>query len=287
MNHWLSATLGNISVIRKLSLGFGTVLLLTLLITVTGWKGLMSVIDRGDKLANISQVITLIKDLRIARVTYDKDNGENGPDLVNDLLNEIGTNLAAAKERMVQASDLSLSDQELKAVSQYKTIFAAIDEATQAREVSRGKLGATSEAALASIAAIEKDVLQGDNLAELNSVNQVSRLLLQARFEVRGYTHTGDLEAATPAIEAIDQALTELARLSSIMPSAYSPQFAQASTVGQYRSAAHCRLLACRHNAGRRLVSDRAPIASSGRGWQTVNSPGLSHRVEAGCRSRT
>ena len=56
-----------------------------LLITVTGWKGLMSVIDRGDKLANISQVITLIKDLRIARVTYDKDNGENGPDLVNDL----------------------------------------------------------------------------------------------------------------------------------------------------------------------------------------------------------
>ena len=126
MNHWLSATLGNISVTRKLSLGFGTVLLLTLLITVTGWKGLMSVIDRGDKLANISQVITLIKDLRIARVTYDKDNGENGP----DLLNEIGTNLAAAKERMVQASDLSLSDQELKAVSQYKTIFAAIDEAT-------------------------------------------------------------------------------------------------------------------------------------------------------------
>ncbi|WP_339474934.1 methyl-accepting chemotaxis protein [Pseudomonas sp. RL_5y_Pfl2_69] len=238
MNHWLSATLGNISVTRKLSLGFGTVLLLTLLITVTGWKGLMSVIDRGDKLANISQVITLIKDLRIARVTYDKDNGENGPDLVNDLLNEIGTNLAAAKERMVQASDLSLSDQELKAVSQYKTIFAAIDEATQAREVSRGKLGATSEAALASIAAIEKDVLQGDNLAELNSVNQVSRLLLQARFEVRGYTHTGDLEAATPAIEAIDQALTELARLSSIMPSAYSPQFAQASTaLKNYRAA--------------------------------------------------
>lgn len=238
MNHWLSATLGNISVIRKLSLGFGTVLLLTLLITVTGWKGLMSVIDRGDKLANISQVITLIKDLRIARVTYDKDNGENGPDLVNDLLNEIGTNLAAAKERMVQASDLSLSDQELKVVSQYKTIFAAIDEATQAREVSRGKLGATSEAALASIAAIEKDVLQGDNLAELNSVNQVSRLLLQARFEVRGYTHTGDLEAATPAIEAIDQALTELARLSSIMPSAYSPQFAQASTaLKNYRAA--------------------------------------------------
>ena len=40
MNHWLTATLGNISVNRKLGLGFGLVLLLTLLITITGWKGL-------------------------------------------------------------------------------------------------------------------------------------------------------------------------------------------------------------------------------------------------------
>ena len=60
MNHWLTATLGNISVNRKLGLGFGLVLLLTLLITITGWKGLTSVIERGDKLANISQVIALI-----------------------------------------------------------------------------------------------------------------------------------------------------------------------------------------------------------------------------------
>ena len=47
MNHWLTATLGNISVNRKLGLGFGLVLLLTLLITITGWKGLTSVIERA------------------------------------------------------------------------------------------------------------------------------------------------------------------------------------------------------------------------------------------------
>ena len=238
MNAWLNATLGNISVIRKLSLGFGLVLVLTLLITATGWKSLASVIERGDKLANISRVITLIKDLRIARVTYDKDNGENGPGEVNDLLNEIGNNLTAANKLMVQANDLSMSDAEIKTVEQYKTIFAAIDDATQAREVSRAKLNATSENALNRVATIEKDVLQGDNLAELNSVNQVSRSLLQARFEVRGYTHTGDIDAAAPAVEAIDQALAQLASLSTRLPSTYAPQFEQASTsLKNYRAA--------------------------------------------------
>jgi len=238
MNHWLTATLGNISVNRKLGLGFGLVLLLTLLITITGWKGLTSVIERGDKLANISQVIALIKDLRIARVTYDKNNGENGPGEVNDLLNKIGNQLVAANKLMVQANDLSMSKDEIRAVEQYKSIFATIDEATRAREVSRAKLGATSVAALSQIAGIEKDVLQSENLAEFNSVNQVNRSLLQARFEVRGYTHTGDIDAAVPAVEAIDQALAELASLSKRLPATYAPQFEQAiASLKNYRAA--------------------------------------------------
>ena len=47
MYRWLAHSLGNVSVNRKLGLGFGLVLLLTLAITLTGWHGLDSVIDRG------------------------------------------------------------------------------------------------------------------------------------------------------------------------------------------------------------------------------------------------
>ena len=126
MNAWLNTTLGNISVIRKLSLGFGLVLVLTLLITATGWNSVASVIERGDKLANISRVIALIKDLRIARVTYDKDNGENGPGEVNELLDEISASLTAARAQMVRASDLNMINDELQAVAQYKSVFATL-----------------------------------------------------------------------------------------------------------------------------------------------------------------
>lgn len=49
MYSWLVRSLGNISVSLKLGIGFGLVLLLTIVITLTGWLGMASLIERGDK----------------------------------------------------------------------------------------------------------------------------------------------------------------------------------------------------------------------------------------------
>ena len=107
MYRWLAHTLGNISVNRKLSLGFGLVLLLTLLITATGWNGLVSVIDRGDKLANISKIIALTKDLRIARLDYEKDRGEHGPAQLNARLTELDEALETSRRQLTQPADMA------------------------------------------------------------------------------------------------------------------------------------------------------------------------------------
>lgn len=64
MYRWLAESLGNVSVKRKLGIGFGLVLLLTLLITFTGWTGMSGIISRGDKLGFISSLNELTKDLR-------------------------------------------------------------------------------------------------------------------------------------------------------------------------------------------------------------------------------
>ena len=55
MYQWLADKLGNVSVNRKLGVGFGLVLLLTMLITFTGWTGLSDVTRRGDTLGFISR----------------------------------------------------------------------------------------------------------------------------------------------------------------------------------------------------------------------------------------
>ena len=93
MYRWLAEKLGNVSVNRKLGVGFGLVLLLTLLITFTGWTGLGGVISRGDTLGFISSLNELTKDLRLARMDYDMRRGEQGPGAVNELIGQLDTGL--------------------------------------------------------------------------------------------------------------------------------------------------------------------------------------------------
>ena len=238
MYRWLAHTLGNISVNRKLSLGFGLVLLLTLLITATGWNGLVSVIDRGDKLANISKIIALTKDLRIARLDYEKDRGEHGPAQLNARLTELDEALETSRRQLTQPADIALVQQQLAAVADYRRAVTEITQATQARENSRTQLGATADNAVAKVADIEKSLLQGDSVAQFNSVIELSKLLQQARFQVRGYTYSGKPEAEQPALDAIDNAIKDATRLAGTLPVEYTANLQQArESLQNYRAA--------------------------------------------------
>ena len=97
MYRWLAESLGNVSVKRKLGIGFGLVLLLTLLITFTGWTGMSGIISRGDKLGFISSLNELTKDLRLARLDYEARRGEQGPGAVNELLAKLASGLQTAR----------------------------------------------------------------------------------------------------------------------------------------------------------------------------------------------
>ena len=131
MYRWLAQLLGNISVNRKLSLGFGLVLVLTLLIAATGWNGLVSVIDRGDKLANISQIIGLTKDLRIARLEYERHPEEKTLAEVTRQLTELDNALELSHQQLVSPEDLTLVEQQLNAVAEYKRAFADLIQGSQ------------------------------------------------------------------------------------------------------------------------------------------------------------
>ncbi|HBP48249.1 MULTISPECIES: methyl-accepting chemotaxis protein [Pseudomonas] len=134
MYRQLAQLLGNISVNRKLCLGFGLVLVLTLLIAGTGWNGLVSVIDRGDKLANISKIISLTKDLRIARLEYERQPGESALAGVTNQLSELDNALALSRKQLTSPDDLALVEQQLNAVAEYKRAFADLIQGTQASD---------------------------------------------------------------------------------------------------------------------------------------------------------
>ena len=238
MYQWLADKLGNVGVNRKLGVGFGLVLLLTILITFTGWTGLSDVTSRGDKLGFISEINGLTKDLRIARLDYETRRGEQGPGAVNDLLGKIDTSLQAARQMIEQPADIAMIDQQLAAISQYKQAFAAMIQAGAIREDARSKLGATADNAVAKVAEVEKSMLQGDSVAAFNSVIELGKLIQQARFQVRGYTYSGKSEAEQPALDAIDNALKNLESLPAKLPEEHIANLQQATdSLKAYRAA--------------------------------------------------
>ena len=238
MYRWLAEKLGNVSVNRKLSVGFGLVLLLTLLITFTGWTGLGDVISRGDKLGFISSLNGLTKDLRLARLDFDMRRGEQGTDKVDGLLAHLDSGLKTAAELIEQPDDKALVEQQQEALNQYKKAFAAMVQAGLKREGARSKLGDTADNAVAKINEIEKALLQGDSVTQFNSVVEQSKLIQQSRFQVRGYTYSGKVEAEQPALDAIDNALKKITELQGQLPAQYQANLQEAgASLQAYRAA--------------------------------------------------
>ncbi|NWB07687.1 methyl-accepting chemotaxis protein [Pseudomonas sp. D5002] len=238
MYRWLAEKLGNVSVNRKLSIGFGLVLVLTLLITFTGWTGLSGVISRGDKLGYISSLNGLTKDLRLARLDFEMRRGEQGTSAVNDLITQLDSGLKTAADLIEQPDDKLVVEQQQDALGQYKKAFGAMVQAGLKREGARSKLGDTADNAVAKINEVEKSLLQGDSVTLFNSVVDLSKLIKQARFQVRGYTYSGKVEAEQPALDAIDNALKKITDLNDPLPEQYRANLQEASVSLQaYRAA--------------------------------------------------
>jgi methyl-accepting chemotaxis protein len=238
MHRWLAEKLGNISVKTKLGVGFGLVLLLTLLIMFTGWTGLGDVTSRGDKLGHISSLNGLTKDLRLARLDFEMRRGEQGTDAVNNLIAKLDSGLKTAADLIEQPDDKALVEQQQDALSQYKKAFATMVQAGLKREGARSKLGDTADNAVAKVSEVEKSLLQGDSVTQFNSVVDLSKLIQQARFQVRGYTYSAKVEAEQPALDAIDNAVKKITELQGQLPAQYQANLEEASTSLQaYRAA--------------------------------------------------
>ena len=67
---------GNLSVNRKLGLGFALVLLFTLALAIIGWNGLSSMISRSDRMGDIAALHAATSQMQISRLEYMLTDGD-------------------------------------------------------------------------------------------------------------------------------------------------------------------------------------------------------------------
>lgn len=151
---WIARALGDVSVSMKLALGFGVVVLLTLLITASGWLGLNSIISRGDKLGLISEVNEGVRDVRIARLSYTLTYDAEHAAKVRSNLDTLDANLKDASARMSMPSDLQLLAQATDASALYRQSFSQFSQAIDSREATRAQFGKYADAAVAALAKV-------------------------------------------------------------------------------------------------------------------------------------
>lgn len=275
MSRWFTQRLGNMSVSLKLGIGFGLVLLLTLLITATGWSSVKALIERGDKLGMISLISERTMDLRTARMVYETQYSAEAATAVMTALDKLDADLKTARGMVSGADDIKLLDTQIQAASDYRRAFDDMTKAIQTREASRTNLGATADAAVDVVKKIEEALIQHDNILQFNSAVDVSKQIQQARFQVRGYTFSGNPDFEKNATAAIDEAIVGVNTLAGDVSSQYIPQLQKANlalkgyraAVGQYRDAQQVsrQALAKMTGLGQQLldVSDQLSISQN------------------------
>ncbi|AVH36547.1 methyl-accepting chemotaxis protein [Pseudomonas monteilii] len=238
MYQWLAQSLGNVSVNRKLGLGFGLVLLLTLAITLTGWHGMDSIIDHGDKLGNISVIQQYTQELRIARQHYERRRDDASVAELEKALANLDRQVQLMLGLIEHPADRQRLEQQREAVRTYQQAFNELKQAGQRREASRDVLGDSADKAAELIGRVQRGLQQGGDINQYQHAVDVSALLQQARFQVRGYTYSGNADFQQTALKAIDQALAELRALPSKVPAEHAASLDDAATaMGGYRDA--------------------------------------------------
>lgn len=245
MGRWFTRSLANASVSLKLAIGFGLVVLMTLMITATAWFSTQGLISRGDRVAAISDVNEHTLVLRINRMRYEAMyNPETASDVIKSM-DLLDADLKRARDLLRAPANIKLLDSQIESANAYRQAFAEMMQAIATREGSRSQMGDNADIAVAEAEKVEAALLKADDILAFNSIVDVSKQIQQARFQVRGYTYSGKPEFEKNANQAIDEAMTGINTLAGSISSEYLPNLQQAlvglkgyrAAVGVYRDA--------------------------------------------------
>ncbi|WP_413038238.1 methyl-accepting chemotaxis protein [Pseudomonas amygdali] len=218
---------------------------MTLMISATGWFSNQALIDRGDRVTAIAQVNELTLQLRINRMSYEALYNAETAAQVRSTLDQLDAALQSARNLLRSPENLQLLDAQTQATRDYRQSFEDMSKAIETREASRSQMGENADKAVDQADRIEAGLLKADNILAFNGIVGVSKLIQQARFQVRGYTYSGRPDFEKDANKAIDDAVTGINTLAGDISSDYSPMLQQAiaglngyrAAVGKYRDA--------------------------------------------------
>lgn len=233
----LKNLLVNMSVKSKLILGFTLVIIFTLLIALTGWRGISSLSERSQRVSDIAQLTTLTRDMRIARLVYSLSSDEaNGASWLKAYDNLDG-HLAYLREILDSDVNTPHVKTATAAMTVYKGFYNDVINATRAREASRALFVDVGDQASEKLQQLDTLANSPDGaVSERDAIRQTLMLFQKMRLDVRGYTYTLKPDAQQVAMASV---ATFIDSLNALETAGFASDAVKSlgDTLGKYKAA--------------------------------------------------
>jgi methyl-accepting chemotaxis protein len=239
MNTWFA----NISVKVKLALGFGVVLVLTALLAATGWSSVSKLIERSDRMVDITQLNSLLDDVSSARLQYVVDKGDpKSAEVVQAALDKFDAQQKKLAGVFATATNLGNLQKINSLTRDYQNSLTKMREAYKTDAAVRKEMGVYAVKGAELIGQIMDDVKQmpaGDErFAAYQDIITAKENLALVRYEVRGYTGNPTTTTQENANRQLDTALKGIEQLNATFGAVHGDKIKQleAALIG-YRAA--------------------------------------------------
>ena len=213
---------GNLSVNRKLGLGFGLVLLFTLALAVIGWNSLNSMIDRSDRMGDIASLGAATNLVQISRLEYMLTDGdENALRQAQAALDELKHKQQAMKQDFTQGTNVSLLGEIEQGIQVYQQALQQMVAAVGSTQAARRDMIAQGNEVVQSIDAVRVRIEQIELPEErdrlFRAFTAFNEEMLVTRYEVRGFMMTGSADREATLGKQMDVTRAELTRIEPIL----------------------------------------------------------------------
>jgi len=219
MNSWL----GNISVTKKLGLGFGLVLVLTALLALTGWTSLGSLIQRSNWMSDISELNNALTKLRIVRLQYMlADGDEKAAENTSVQLEAFAKQQQKLLDTFKSQENLERLSAQAKQIELYRDSLARMRTGYRNSDASHQKMTAAADNINRLLAPIDESIRalppSDERIDQYRALTQAREQVQQMRYEVRGYVNKPNEKAEQLAFAQIDAAIKSLDTLRARLP---------------------------------------------------------------------
>ncbi|TWC44503.1 methyl-accepting chemotaxis sensory transducer [Pseudomonas sp. SJZ080] len=236
---------GDISVNLKLALGFGLVLALTAVLALTSWSSVDSLVWRSNRMGDVTQLNTLLSEVRLARLKYLQSKGDEAA--VQNVQVSLEAFIAQQQKLIntfIIPENLKLLKEQGAIIGNFQQSLNKMLDAYRTANSARQALGDNAEVADGLIAAIDSSVHQipfsDQRFDQYQAITKVKEAFLRARYEVRGYTDAAsvDPEAEKKAVNQLNEVVSGLTQLNERFNNTQPDKLRQLeSALNNYRTA--------------------------------------------------